>query len=73
MQFIVAQLCVVTSVPVQTHAPTLDPGPRDGLTYDLKGCGLVAWTATDAHDAVNRCPRSIRNEWSKSLMKEELQ
>jgi len=30
--------------------------------------GLVACTATEAPDAVHRCPRSIRNEWGMSLV-----
>ena len=68
VRFAVAQPCVVTSVSIQTHAPTLDSGPRGGLAHDLTDRGLVACTATDAHDAVNRCPRSIRNEWSMSLL-----
>jgi len=71
--FTATQLCVVTSVPVQTHAPTLDSGPCDGFTYDLKGCGLVAWTATDAHDAAVRIPCSLCNDWGASLLKEGLQ
>jgi protein-tyrosine phosphatase len=56
----------------QVNASNLDRGRGDDLAQDLMDHGLVACTATDAHDAVNRCPCSIWNEWSDSLMKAEL-
>jgi len=68
VRFTVAELCRVTSTLVQTHAPALNSGPRDGLAQDLMDRGLVACTARDAHDAIHRVPRSIRNEWSMSLL-----
>jgi protein-tyrosine phosphatase len=52
----------------QVNASSLDRGRGDDLAKDLMDRGLVTCTATDAHDAVNRCPRSIRNEWSESLL-----
>jgi hypothetical protein len=68
VRFTVAQRCVVTSALAQSDVPAFNSGPRDCLAQDLTDRGLVACTATDAHDAVNRCPRSIRNEWSMSLL-----
>ena len=72
VRFAVAQLCVVASAVAQTLAPALNSAPRDRLAQDLMDRGLVACTATDAHDAVSRCPCSIWNEWGMSLLKEEL-
>lgn len=57
----------------QVNASSLDHGRGDDVAQDLVDRGLIACTATDAHDAVNRCPRSIWNEWSTSLSKEALQ
>jgi hypothetical protein len=54
VRFTVAQLCVVTSTPAQTHAPALNSAARDRLADDLMDRGLVACTATDAHDATRR-------------------
>ena len=68
MWFTVAQLCVVTSAPAQTNAPALNSGPRDGLAHGLMDRGEVTYTATDAHDATLRVPRSIWNEWGMSLL-----
>jgi protein-tyrosine phosphatase len=56
----------------QVNASSLDSSRGDNLAQDLMDRGLVACTATDAHDAVSRCPCSIWNEWSESLMKAEL-
>jgi len=53
----------------QVNAVSLDRTMGDDLAQDLMDRGLVICTATDAHDAVNRCPRSIRNEWSESLLR----
>ena len=50
------------------NARSLDWTKDDDLAQDLMDRGLVACTATEAHDAVHRCPRSIRNEWGMSLV-----
>lgn len=52
----------------QVNASSLDRTRSDDLAQDLMDRGLVACTATEAHDAVHRCPRSIRNEWGMSLV-----
>lgn len=43
---------------------------RDHREDDL--CCLAACRTTEGHDATKRSPRSICNEWSMSLLKEEL-
>ena len=55
----------------QVNASSLDRGRGDDFAQDLVDRGLIACTATDAHDAFHRVPRSIWNEWSESLLKEE--
>lgn len=55
----------------QVNASSLDRIRGDDLAQDLMNRGLIACTATDAHDAVHRVPRSIWNEWGMSLLKEE--
>lgn len=55
----------------QVNASSLDRSRGDDLAQDLVDRGLVDCTATDAHDASHRVPRSIWNEWSESLLKEE--
>jgi len=50
------------------NARSLDWTAGDDLAQDPMDRGLIACTATDAHDAVNRCPRSIWNEWGASLL-----
>ncbi|RIE15993.1 tyrosine-protein phosphatase [Candidatus Cryosericum septentrionale] len=52
----------------QVNAASLDRTKGDDLAQDLVDRGLVACTATDAHDATHRVPRSICNEWSESLL-----
>jgi hypothetical protein len=56
VRFTVARLCAVASAVAQTLAPALNSAPRDRLAQDLVGRGLIACTATDAHDAVSRPP-----------------
>jgi len=56
----------------QVNASSLDGGRGDDFAQDLMDRGLVACTATDAHDATLRVPRSIWNEWGTSLLKEGL-
>ena len=41
------------------------------LAQNLMDRWFVACTATNPHDATLRVPRSIRNEWGMSLLKEE--
>jgi protein-tyrosine phosphatase len=55
----------------QVNAVSLDPHRGDRLAQDLVDRGLIACTATDAHDATHRVPRSISNEWGEILLKEE--
>jgi len=54
----------------QVNASSLDRTQGDDLAQDLMDRGLIACTATDAHDAARRVPSSIWNEWGVSLMKE---
>lgn len=68
VRFTVEELYVVTSVLPQTNALALNSGLRDGLAYDLMNSGLIACTATDVHDALDRCPCGIQNEWGMSLL-----
>jgi len=56
----------------QVNASSLNRTRGDDLAQDLMDRGLVTCTATDAHDATLRVPRGISNEWSESLLKEEL-
>lgn len=42
----------------------------DDLVQDLMDRGLIACTATDAHDAAHRVLHSIWNEWGMSVLKE---
>jgi len=57
----------------QVNASSLDRGRGDDLAQDLMDRGLVACTATDAHDATQRMPCSIRNDWGNSVLTEGLQ
>jgi len=57
----------------QVNASSLDRARGDDLAQDLMDRGLVACTATDAHNATLRVPRSISNEWSESLLEEALE
>jgi len=57
----------------QVNASSLDRGRGDDLAQDLVDRGLIACTATDAHDAAHRGPWSVWNEWSPSLLTEGLQ
>lgn len=50
------------------NAAPVNPSRGDGLAQDLTDRGLIACSATDAHDAALRVPRSIRNEWGMSLV-----
>jgi len=52
----------------QVNASSLDGSRGDDLAQDLMDRGLIACTATDAHDAVHRVPCSIFNEWGESLL-----
>ncbi len=55
----------------QINAASLDRGRSDDVAQDLMDRGLIACTATDAHDMAYRVPRRIWNEWGASLLKEE--
>lgn len=55
----------------QVNASSLDRRRPDHLAQDLIDRGLIACTATDAHDTVHRPPTSIWNDWGKSLLKGE--
>jgi nucleoside-diphosphate-sugar epimerase len=55
---------------IQPCASNLDRGRGDDLAQDLMDRGLIACTATDAHDAGLRVPRSICNGWGMSMLKE---
>jgi protein-tyrosine phosphatase len=57
----------------QVNALSLDRTTGDDVAQDLMDRGLVACTATDAHDATQRVPSSICNEWSMSWLNEERQ
>ena len=52
----------------QVNASSLDSGRGDDIAQDLMDRGLIACTATDAHDATHRVPCSIANEWGESLL-----
>jgi protein-tyrosine phosphatase len=52
----------------QVNASSLDRGRGDDLAQDLMDRGLVACTATDAHDAAHRAPCRIWNEWSEGWL-----
>ena len=56
----------------QVNASSLDRSKGDDLTQDLMDRGLIACTATDAHDATHRVPCCISNEWGASLVRGEL-
>jgi protein-tyrosine phosphatase len=55
----------------QVNAASLDRTKGDHFAQDLMDRGLVACTATDAHDATRRVPTGIWNEWGRSLLVEE--
>ncbi|RIE16018.1 tyrosine-protein phosphatase [Candidatus Cryosericum septentrionale] len=48
----------------QVNASSLDRGRGDDLVQDLMDRGLVACTATDAHDAVSRPPVILHHSFS---------
>lgn len=52
----------------QINASSLDRTTGDDVAQDLMDRGLIACTATDAHDATHRVPQSIWNEWGASLL-----
>lgn len=54
-------------------ASSLDRTRGDYLAQDLMDRGLIACTATDAHDATRRVPSSILNEWGTSVLTEGLE
>jgi len=56
----------------QVNASSLDGSRGDDVAQDLMDRGLIACTATDAHDATQRVPCGICNEWSEGLLKEPL-
>lgn len=55
----------------QVNASSLDRHRHDHLAQNLVDRGLIACTATDAHDTIHRPPVSIWNDWGMSLLKEE--
>ena len=55
----------------QVNASSLDHTKGDGLAQDLMDRGLIACTATDAHDTKRRAPQKVWNEWGDALVKEE--
>jgi protein-tyrosine phosphatase len=55
----------------QVNASSLNCTTGDEVAQDLMDRGLVACTATDAHDATRRVPAGIWNEWGRSLLEEE--
>jgi protein-tyrosine phosphatase len=56
----------------QVNAASLDRMTGDNLAQELADRGLVACTATDAHDTALRAPRTIWNDWAACLLGEEL-
>lgn len=46
----------------------LDRTRGDDLAQDLMDRGLIACTATDAHDATKQVPCGNWNEWGTSLL-----
>jgi protein-tyrosine phosphatase len=56
----------------QVNASSLDRTTGDDVAQDLMDRGLIACTATDAHDATRRVPSSIRNEWGERMLREVL-
>jgi len=57
----------------QVNASSLDGSRGDDIAQDLMDRGLIACTATDAHDAKHRVPCSIQKEWGTSVLTEGLQ
>ena len=55
----------------QVNASSLNRTRGDDFAQDLMNRGLIACTATDAHDTIHRVPCRIWNEWGMSLLKEE--
>jgi len=55
----------------QVNASSLDHTKGDDLAQDLMDRGLIACTATDAHDTKRRAPQKVWNEWGDALVKEE--
>jgi len=55
---------------IQPCASNLDRGRGDDLARDLMDRGLIACTATDAHDATHRVPCCIFNEWGTVMLLE---
>jgi protein-tyrosine phosphatase len=53
----------------QVNAASLDRRRGDDCARDLMDRGLIACTASDAHDATHRVPHSIWNEWGAGLLK----
>jgi protein-tyrosine phosphatase len=53
----------------QINAANLDRERGDDLAQGLMDRGLIACTATDAHDAGHRAPCSIWNEWGNCLLR----
>jgi len=51
----------------QVNASSLDRTTGDDLAQDLMDRGLIACTATDAHDAAVRVPRTICNDWATAF------
>jgi protein-tyrosine phosphatase len=55
----------------QINASSLDRtrGRVDDVAQDLMDRGLIACTATDAHDVAHRMPRSIWNGWAMGTLR----
>jgi len=54
----------------QVNASSLDRTRGDDVAQDLMDRGLIACTATDAHDATHRVPCCIFNEWGTGMLSE---
>jgi protein-tyrosine phosphatase len=52
----------------QVNASSLDGTRGDDVAQDLMDRGLIACTASDAHDVTRRVPCGISNEWGASLL-----
>jgi len=73
VRFIVPHRYAILSALGRKNAAPVNPSRGDGLAHDLTDRGLIVCSATDAHDAALRVPRSISNEWSESLLEEALE
>ena len=68
---VIRENCMIgQQVTIGGRSHILDRTRGDDLAQDLMDRDLVACTATDAHDAGFRVPRSICNGWGMSMLKE---